>query len=79
MRIKIARVEAMESSLSPSEKQALDQSKSALNEIAWRSVELGKQVDTIPPNLNDGRFNIESRNLVKEAREIAKLEASPLH
>ncbi len=76
MRMKIARLEAMESSLSPAEKQALDQSKAALKQIAWRSAELGKLVDTVPANLNDPKFKMESRNLVKEAGEIAKLEAN---
>lgn len=77
MQIKIARLEAMESSLSPAEKQSMDQSKLALQKIAWHSAELGKLVDTVPADLNDPKFRAESWDLLKEAREIAKLDANP--
>ena len=60
MQIKIARLEAMEPSLPATEKQSLDQGKVALKKIAWHSAEFGKLVDTVPANLNDPKFGVQS-------------------
>jgi len=73
MHRKIARLEAIESSLSPSEKQALDQSKADYQKIAWRSRDLGKLVDMIPPDLSSPKLKIDSRELVKEASNAARV------
>ncbi len=71
MHMKIARLEAMESSLSASEKQALNQSKADYQKIAWQSRELGNMVDKVPVDLSTPKLKIESRELVKEAGEVA--------
>ena len=72
MRIRIARLESMESSLSAKEKQALDQAKADCRKIAWRSRELGILVDKVPADLTNPKFKIESVNLKKEAGQITK-------
>lgn len=72
MRIKIARLEAMESSLTPAQKQALEQAKADCQKISRRSRELGNLVDQVPANLNNPKFKMGSRDLVKEASEVAK-------
>jgi hypothetical protein len=71
MRMKIGRLEAMGSSLSAAQKQALERSKADCQKIVWQSRELGKLVDTVPANLSTPKFKIESRDLVKEASDIA--------
>lgn len=76
MRMKIARLEAMESSLSANEKKALDQSKAEYQKIAWQSRELGKLVDTVPPDLRAPKFKVDSRDLVKEASDAAHVAKS---
>lgn len=72
MRGKIARLESLESSLPTGEKQAVDQSKAEYQKIAWHSRELGKLVDAVPPDLKTPQFNIASRDLVKEASDLAR-------
>lgn len=71
MNAKIARLEAMESSLSASEKQALEQSKADCQKISWQSSELGKLVDKVPADLSTPKLKIDSRDLVKESSEVA--------
>ena len=72
MHRKIARLEAMGSSLSPSEKQALDQAKADYQKIAWQSRDLGKLVDMVPPDLSSPKFKTDSRNLAKEAGDVVR-------
>lgn len=76
MNMKIARLESMESSLSPSEKQALSQAKADLQKISWRTRELGKLVDMVPPDLSNSKFKIDSRDLVKEASDASRVAKS---
>jgi hypothetical protein len=73
MQMKIARLEAIESSLSPSEKQALEQAKADFQKISWRTRELGNLVDMVPPDLSSPQFKTASRNLVKEASDAARV------
>ena len=68
---KITRLEAMESSLTAEQKQALTQSKADYQKISWQSRELGKLVDMVPPNLQSHKLKIETRELVNEAGDIA--------
>lgn len=72
MHMKIARLEAMESSLTPSEKQALAQAKSDYQKIAWRSRDLGKLVDMVPPDLSSPKFKADGRDLAKEAGDVVR-------
>ena len=72
MRMKIARLEAIESSLSPSEKKALDQSKADYQKIAWYSRELGNLVDQVPADLKAPTFTTASREMMKDASDAAK-------
>jgi hypothetical protein len=72
MHRKIARLEAIESSLSPTEKNALEQSKADYQKIAWYSHELGKLVDKVPAELSNPKFKTASRDLMKEAGDAAK-------
>ena len=71
MHMKIARLEAIGTSLSPNEKQALEQAKADYQKIAWRSRDLGKLVDMVPPDLSSQKFKIDSRDLAKEASDAA--------
>lgn len=76
MHMKIARLDAMQSSLSASEKQALEQSKADYQKIAWRSRDLGKLVDMVPPDLNNPKLKIDSRDLAKEASDASHIAKS---
>lgn len=73
MRGKIARLEAMSASLSATEKQALEQSKAECQKIAWHSRDLGRLIDQVPPDLTAAGFKIDSRDLVTEAGDVAKV------
>ena len=41
-----------------------------MKKIAWHSAEFGKLVDTVPANLNDPKFGVQSPDLLKEAVAI---------
>jgi hypothetical protein len=73
MRGKIARLEAIEASLPANEKQALDQSKTDFQKLAWHSRELGILVDKVPADLSTPKFKTASRDLVKEAGDMAQV------
>jgi hypothetical protein len=66
----------MESSLSATEKEAVEQRKAASRQIDWHSRELGRLVDIVPANVKTPKLPIESRDLVKEAREIVQAGAT---
>jgi len=71
MNINIARLERMESSLTATEKKALEDSKAESQRIAWQSAELGKLVDQVPANLTAPQFKNASRAMVNEASKVA--------
>lgn len=67
----IAQLESMQASLSAAEKTALEQSKTEAAKIAWHCRELGNLIDKVPANLTAPAYKTASRELVKEAGEVA--------
>lgn len=73
---KIASLESMESSLTDAQKQDLNQSKADYQKISWQSRQLGKMVDTVPPNLQSQQFKMETRQVVNESTDMVHASKS---
>jgi hypothetical protein len=73
MRMKLGRLEAMESSLSPAERMELDQCKPLIGEIQSRTRQFNTLLNTPGVQTSDTRFKTYSRSLRNEAGKLEKL------
>lgn len=75
MQMKIARLETMHATISPAERQELDQSKQLIQEIQSRTHELRALLDKPGVQTNDTHFDQYARYLRSEAAKLEKITA----
>jgi hypothetical protein len=75
MNMKLAEIEAMKSSLSPSEIKALNKSVVLIKDIAGNTHEIRMQLDMSPKQLNEPLIRSFSRNMVQKSTTLEKLTA----
>jgi hypothetical protein len=73
MQMKVVRLEAMQSSLTPAERKELDQSKLLVGEIQSRTHQFLTLLDTPGIQTTDAKFKTYARSLRNEAGSLEKL------
>lgn len=75
MNMKLAEIEAMKSSLSPSEMKTLNKSMVLIKDLAGNTHEIRMQLDMSPKQLNELLIRSFSRNMVQKSETLEKLTA----
>lgn len=75
MSMKLAEIEAMRSTLSPSEQKALDKSMVLIKALKTNTSEIRMQLDNSRNNLNQPLIRSFSRNMVQKSETLEKLTA----
>jgi len=75
MSMKLAEIDAMKSTLSPSGKKALDKSMVLIKDIKGNTQEIRMQLDSSPNHLNELLIRSFSRNMAQKSEALQKLTA----